>query len=135
MGTAACVGCNPNPGMAGGMYYVGPGGGDYMAQSTYRYVGYGGDFSSVRRRRDFTCLLLTLLSLALLFLVWWWWPVDECYSDQNDWQYKWTRATATARAHRMAMMAPPSPIKPMVRGGQIPSVHLCSIFFVRGCWR
>merc|ERR1712060_62672 len=115
MGTAACVGCNPNPGMAGGMYYVGPGGGDYMAQSTYRYVGYGGDFSSVRRRRDFTCLLLTLLSLALLFLVWWWWPVDECYSDQNDWQYKWTRA----------MMAPPSPIKPMARGEQIPSDHLC----------
>jgi len=91
--TAACVGCNPNPGMAGGMYYVGPCQGDYMAQSTYRYVGYGGDFSSVRRRRDFTCLLTTLLlSLALLFLVWWWWPVDECYVDQMDWQYKWTRA-------------------------------------------
>lgn len=90
--TAACVGCNPNPGMAGGMYYVGAGGGDYMAQTTYRYVGYGGDFSSVRRRRDFTCLLLTLLSLALLFLVWWWWPADECYVDANEWNYKWTRA-------------------------------------------
>merc|ERR1712151_935955 len=34
----------------------------------------------------------TLLSLALLFLVWWWWPVDECYQDQAQWQYKWTRA-------------------------------------------
>merc|ERR1712039_779983 len=90
-------GCDPNPGAAGGMYYVGCGNGDYMAQTTYRYVGYGGDFSSVRRRRDFTCLLLTLLSLALLFLVWWWWPVDECYVDVNEWNYKWTRAMAPIR--------------------------------------
>merc|ERR1712039_311368 len=82
-------GCDPNPGAAGGMYYVGCGNGDYMAQSTYRYVGYGGDFSNVRRRRDFTCLLTTLLLSMLLLLLAWWWlaPVDECFEDQQDWQY------------------------------------------------
>jgi len=93
--TAACVGCNPNA-AGGGLYYVGPGGGEYCAESTYRYVGYGGDFANVRRRRDFTCLLCTvLLSMLLLLLAlmwWWWWPVDECYADQMDWQYKWGKA-------------------------------------------
>merc|ERR1740121_867347 len=73
------------------MHYVGGGNGDYMAQSTYKYVGYGGDFSNVRRRRDFTCLICTaLISMLLLLLAWWWlWPVDECFEDQQDWQYKW----------------------------------------------
>merc|ERR1712060_811940 len=43
-----------------------------------------------------TCLLCTvLLSMLLLLLAlmwWWWWPVDECYVDQMDWQYKWGKA-------------------------------------------
>jgi len=67
---AGCVGCeNPNGG--GGLVYVGTGCGEYKAESTYRYVGYGGDFTSVRRRRDFTCLITTvLLAMLMLLLLW-----------------------------------------------------------------
>jgi len=117
--TAACVGCDPNPGMAGGMHYVGCGSGDYMAQSTYRYVGYGGDFSNVRRRRDFTCLITTLLlSMLLLLLAWWWlWPTDECFEDQQDWQYKWGRARQMRCCARVGIgcdkaTPPPGPVDP-----------------------
>jgi len=84
-----------NEGVGGGLHYVGPGQGCYAAESTYRYVGRGGDFSNVRRRRDFTCLLImALLSLLLLLsaLAWWFWPTDECFTEQAEWQYKWGRA-------------------------------------------
>jgi len=68
---AGCVGCENGAGGGGGLVYVGTGCGEYQAQSTYRYVGYGGDFTSVRRRRDFTCLITTvLLAMLMLLLLW-----------------------------------------------------------------
>jgi len=81
--TAGCVGCeNPNAvGGGGGLYYVGNGCGEYRAESTYRYVGYGGDFTSVRRRRDFTCLITTvLLAMLMLLLLWLTYPCQFVWS-------------------------------------------------------
>jgi len=53
------------------MSYVGGGQGEYMQETTYKYVGCGGDFDTVRPRRDFTCIitgccLSTLLLIPLL---------------------------------------------------------------------
>jgi len=71
-GNACCVaqgqdctaaGCG---GGAGALTYVGTGQGDYMQETTYRYVGYGGDFA--RGRRDFTCII-TSCCLASLLLI------------------------------------------------------------------
>merc|ERR1719422_514175 len=55
------------------MSYVGCGQGQYIQETTYKYVGCGGDFDAVRPRRDFTCLITTccLLSLLLLPLLLW----------------------------------------------------------------
>lgn len=54
------------------MSYVGCGQGGYIQETTYKYVGCGGDFDVVRRRRDFTCLITTccLLTLLLPLLLW-----------------------------------------------------------------
>jgi len=40
--------------------------GDYVQETTYQYVGYGGDFT---RRRDFTCIIVTGSLLGLLVLL------------------------------------------------------------------
>merc|ERR1712242_355605 len=45
----------------------GNGQGGYIQETTYRYVGCGGDFA--RPRRDFTCLITTCCLLSLLFLI------------------------------------------------------------------
>jgi len=54
-------------GGAGALSYVGTGQGDYMQETTYRYVGYGGDFT--RGRRDFTCIIISGSVLGLLVLI------------------------------------------------------------------
>merc|ERR1719517_302129 len=65
----ACgVGCGGGAG-TGAMSYVGCGQGDYIQETTYKYVGCGGDFDVVRPRRDFTCLITTCCLLSLLFLI------------------------------------------------------------------
>merc|ERR1719384_543028 len=51
------------------MSYVGCGQGEYIQETTYKYVGCGGDFDVVRPRRDFTCLITTCCLLSLLFLI------------------------------------------------------------------
>lgn len=81
-------------GMGGAMQYVGTGAGEYSAETTYKYVGFGGDFNNVRRRRDFTCLICTALSmlLGLLCICWFFWPMNECTVDADAWQYKWNPA-------------------------------------------
>merc|ERR1719413_304679 len=63
--TACGVGCSV--GGQGTMSYVGCGQGEYMQETTYKYVGYGGDFS--RPRRDFTCIITTCCLLSLLLLI------------------------------------------------------------------
>jgi len=88
-----CAACGVANG--GDLRYAGPGRGAYVADSRYTYVGYGGDFAP--RRRDFTCLIcsaaLALLALLLTLLaLWWLWPTtNECYTDQANWQYKWSK--------------------------------------------
>jgi len=64
--TACGVGCG-GAGNGGAMSYVGGGQGDYIAETTYQYVGHGGDFS--RPRRDFTCIITTCCLLSLLLLI------------------------------------------------------------------
>merc|ERR1719296_206842 len=87
---ACAVDCDsqrPGMGMAGQMAFVGCGQGEYYADTTYRFVGYGGDFTNGRRRRDFTCLICTVLSLlpGLLAVLRCIWPADECEIDQVNW--------------------------------------------------
>jgi len=50
------------------MSYVGSGQGEYLQETTYRYVGYGGDFDQTRAR-DFTCIITGCGLLALLLLI------------------------------------------------------------------
>jgi len=50
------------------MSYVGCGQGEYAQETTYRYVGYGGDFDQTRAR-DFTCIITGCGLLALLLLI------------------------------------------------------------------
>merc|ERR1711920_1017522 len=66
--TACGVGCG-GIGGSSSMSYVGCGQGDYIQETTYRYVGCGGDFDVVRPRRDFTCLITSCCLLSLLLLI------------------------------------------------------------------
>merc|ERR1712079_178358 len=72
--------------------------GDYIQETTYKYVGCGGDFA--RPRRDFTCLITTccLLSLLLIPLLLWLLsgtatslPYD-CESGFAQWETTWSPA-------------------------------------------
>merc|ERR1711920_10330 len=86
-----CVACGVANG--GDLMYTGPGQGAFVAETKYTYVGYGGDFAP--RRRDFTCLICSALALLALLLsllaLWCLWPTNECYVDQANWQYKWSK--------------------------------------------
>merc|ERR1712088_162635 len=85
--------------MGGALAYVGHGQGDYIQETTYKYVGCGGDFA--RPRRDFTCLITTccLLSLLLLIPLLLWLlsgsatslPYD-CESGFAQWETTWSPA-------------------------------------------
>merc|ERR1712050_503813 len=63
--TACGVGCSG--GGQGALSYVGNGQGDYVQETTYKYVGIGGDFG--RPKRDFTCIITSLCLLSLLLLI------------------------------------------------------------------
>merc|ERR1719150_1963559 len=66
----ACgVSCGGGGAGSGALSYVGPGQGAYMQETTYKYVGCGGDFDAVRPRRDFTCIITTCCLLSLLLLL------------------------------------------------------------------
>jgi len=66
--TACGVGCGGGGGN-GALSYVGGGQGSYIQETTYKYVGCGGDFDVVRPRRDFTCIITTCCLLSLLLLL------------------------------------------------------------------
>lgn len=77
------------------MSFVGPGAGAYAAETTFKYVGYGGDFGVVRRRRDFTCVVFCcLLPLLLLLPLALWWicqPADtDCDEGFPTWEVSWS---------------------------------------------
>merc|ERR1740139_2089662 len=66
----ACgVGCGGTGGGNGALSYVGCGQGEYIQETTYKYVGCGGDFDTVRPRRDFTCIITGCCLLSLLLLI------------------------------------------------------------------
>merc|ERR1712003_122981 len=70
--TACGVACGDGAGGGGGaLAYVGAGRGEYVAETTYKYVGCGGDFDVVRPRRDFTCVICLLSLLLLIPLLCW----------------------------------------------------------------
>jgi len=88
---ASCGGGGP-----GSLAYVGTGRGEFVQETTIKYVGCGGDFD-VRPRRDFTCLITTccLLSLLLLIPLLLWllsgWPTsDSCDTDFAQWRTHWS---------------------------------------------
>merc|ERR1712117_460252 len=94
--TACGVGCGGNG--QGSLAYVGSGQGDYIQETTYKYVGCGGDFA--RPRRDFTCLITTccLLSLLLIPLLLWLLsdtahgPGIDCDVGFANWETAWSPA-------------------------------------------
>merc|ERR1719157_539812 len=93
--TACGVGCGGNGG--GAMSYVGCGQGGYVQDTTFRYVGHGGDFDVVRRKRDFTCILgccLIPLLLLLPCLLWWLCQNDgfDCDDGFETWEISWGMA-------------------------------------------
>merc|ERR1719445_1769219 len=63
-----CGGGGPGAGN-GAMSYVGCGQGEYIQETTYKYIGCGGDFDVVRPRRDFTCIITSCCLLSLLLLI------------------------------------------------------------------
>merc|ERR1719507_2037723 len=64
--TACGVGCGSGGGN-GALSYVGAGQGSYAQETTYQYVGHGGDFG--RPKRDFTCIITGCCLLSLLLLL------------------------------------------------------------------
>merc|ERR1719237_1796445 len=93
--TACGVGCGGGGGGGGAMSYVGCGQGQYIQETTYKYVGCGGDFDAVRPRRDFTCLITTccLLSLLLLLplLLWLLSGTEiDCTTNAMTWETSWS---------------------------------------------
>merc|ERR1712194_839347 len=82
-GATACgVACGAGP---ASMNYVGCGQGDYAQETTYRYIGNGGDFVQ-GRPRDFTCIitgcgLLAVLLLIPLLL----WLLLPCTTTRHTW--------------------------------------------------
>ena len=61
----------PTPYICGGAPMTPPpaGGAHRCKETTYKYVGCGGDFDTVRPRRDFTCLITSCCLLSLLLLI------------------------------------------------------------------
>merc|ERR1719491_1009636 len=93
---SACgVGCGGNPGGDPSLSYVGCGQGAYVQDSTFRYVGYGGDFGN--RKKDFTCLI-TCCTLPLLLLIpcLLWWLCQgggiDCDDGFETWELSWGMA-------------------------------------------
>jgi len=107
------------------MQYVGCGQGGYVAEQQYRYVGCGGEFSNVRRVRDFTCLICSIVSiLAMLLLAMLLFSgggdiVDaiDCKADVALWQRKWSKHKQVYCC-RTAGVACEVPIEP--RGAAVP---------------
>jgi len=78
--------------VGGDLRYVGGGHGAYQTETSYRYVGYGGEFSNVRRSRDFTILICASALLLLGLLSWLFWPTSskiDCVIGRENWQYHW----------------------------------------------
>merc|ERR1711876_63403 len=84
--TACGVGCGG--GGQGALAYVGHGQGDYIQETTYKYVGCGGDFA--RPRRDFTCLITTCCLLCLLCGEAT--PPYDCEMGFAQWETSWSPA-------------------------------------------
>jgi len=63
--TACGVGCGG--GGEGALSYVGTGQGEYIQETTYKYVGQGGDFA--RPQRNFTCIIASGVILSVLLLI------------------------------------------------------------------
>merc|ERR1719322_931690 len=66
--TACGVGCGGGAGN-GALSYVGSGQGEYVQETTYKYVGHGGDFDVARPTRNFTCIITGCCLLSLLLLI------------------------------------------------------------------
>merc|ERR1719210_3161838 len=65
--TACGVGCGGGAGN-GALSYVGAGRGEYIQETTYKYVGQGGDFD-VAPQRNFTWIITGCCLLSLLLLI------------------------------------------------------------------
>lgn len=88
---AACGGAG-----GGGLAYVGNGQGSYIQETTYKYVGYGGDFDVIRPRRNIACFICIPLLLLLLPLLWWLFmgnssTLPDCDTGFANWEALWSQ--------------------------------------------
>merc|ERR1719384_267376 len=100
-GCSACgVGCGGSGAGNGALAYVGQGQGEYIQETTYKYVGQGGDFNP-GRKRDYTCALGSCCLLLCLIPCLLWLlsslmdtttlPFD-CDEGFSNWQTMWPQA-------------------------------------------
>merc|ERR1719282_2185787 len=94
--TACGVACGSGAG-GGALSYVGIGQGEYIQETTYKYVGCGGDFDVVRPRRDFTCVICLGGSLLLLIPLLCWLlsgssPPYDCEAGLGSIENSWSQA-------------------------------------------
>lgn len=80
------------------MSYVGSGQGEYIQETTYKYIGAGGDYDVVKPRNNFVCIISTCCLVPLLLLLLWWLlsslftttlPFD-CSSGAENWNMLWS---------------------------------------------
>merc|ERR1740120_676297 len=79
------------------MTYVGSGSGSYLQDKSMRFVGHGGDYDVLRRKKDYTCVIMCccLLSLPLLISLLWWLlspagPAFDCMHQVDTWEDDWS---------------------------------------------
>lgn len=93
--TACGIACGGSGVGTGSVQFVGQGKGAYVQETTFNYVGRGGDFS--RRRFDFTCLVVVgSLLLVLPILLWLLCGLGstqlfDCDAGFLQWESLWTQ--------------------------------------------
>jgi len=79
------------------MSWVGQGAGSYVRTTTYRYVGYGGDFDMIRNRNVCVIIPMCLLPLLLLLGLLWWFSqpattaIFDCDKGLLNWERSWSK--------------------------------------------
>jgi len=106
------------------MGFVGHGAGSYIRTTTYRYVGFGGDFDMVRNRNWLCIIPCCLLPLLLLLPLLWWLlsqpsstEMFDCNKGLLTWERLWSKEQqqyCCAMYGRGCTTVPPTTPKPII---------------------